>query len=142
MLPVLLCQAGTHSPRVSKHPEDTACGCHEAFLCVLQASEVAGVCCVLQSVGDPLSLSLGLDILEEILAAGDRAKYAKRMAREGALAAVVRAWSPVACHVLLYCLLSAGENIHGPSQHCVKLSTRVTRSNSAEKIFDTLPSVT
>ena len=49
------------------------------------------MCCVLQSVGDPLSLSLGLDILEEILAAGDRAKYAKLMAREGALAAVVRA---------------------------------------------------
>lgn len=48
--------------------------------------------------GDPLALSLALDVLEDILAAGDRAKHARAMAREGALAALVGACS---AHVTL-----------------------------------------
>ncbi len=48
------------------------------------------MCEALAATGDPLALSLGLDILEDILAAGDRAKHARAMAREGALAALVR----------------------------------------------------
>ena len=50
---------------------------------------MVGVCNVLQTVGDPLSLSLALDIMEEVLHAGDARKYGRRMARDGALAALV-----------------------------------------------------
>ena len=56
---------------------------------LLQASEMVGVCNVLQTVGDPLSLSLALDIMEEVLHAGDARKTGRRMARDGALAALV-----------------------------------------------------
>ena len=50
---------------------------------------MVGVCNVLQTVGDPLSLSLALDIMEEVLHAGDARKNGRRMARDGALAALV-----------------------------------------------------
>jgi hypothetical protein len=52
---------------------------------------MAGVCTVLHTVTDPLSLSLGLDIMEEVLGSGDRRRYARVMAAEGGLAALVRA---------------------------------------------------
>lgn len=55
----------------------------------IQASEMAGVCVVLQTVADPLCLSLALDIMEEVLGSGDRRRYGRLMAREGALAALV-----------------------------------------------------
>lgn len=59
-------------------------------VCKLQASEMVGVCNVLQTVGDPLSLSLALDIMEEVLhSGGDPRKQGRRMARDGALAALV-----------------------------------------------------
>ncbi|BDA50773.1 hypothetical protein COCOBI_16-4510 [Coccomyxa sp. Obi] len=57
----------------------------------LLASEMAGVCDVLQTVEDPLCLSLALDVMEEVLGSGDRRRYGRLMAREGALAALVRA---------------------------------------------------
>lgn len=57
--------------------------------CYAQASEMAGVCDVLARVGDPLCLSLALDIMEEVLGSGDRRRYGRLMAREGALAALV-----------------------------------------------------
>ena len=58
----------------------------------LQAAEMVGVCNVLQTVGDPLSLSLALDIMEEVLhSGGDPRKQGRRMARDGALAALVLA---------------------------------------------------
>ncbi|KAK9917444.1 hypothetical protein WJX75_004438 [Coccomyxa subellipsoidea] len=57
----------------------------------LMASEMAGVCVVLQTVADPLCLSLALDIMEEVLGSGDRRRYGRLMAREGALAALVHA---------------------------------------------------
>ena len=50
---------------------------------------MAGVCVVLQTVADPLCLSLALDIMEEVLGSGDRRRYGRLMAREGALAALV-----------------------------------------------------
>ena len=58
---------------------------------MLQASEMVGVCNVLQTVGEPLSLSLALDIMEEVLhSGGDPRKQGRRMARDGALAALVK----------------------------------------------------
>ena len=51
---------------------------------------MAGICAVLHSVADPLSLSLGLDIMEEVLGSGDCRRYGRLMAAEGALAALVR----------------------------------------------------
>ena len=61
-------------------------------VCKLQASEMVGVCNVLQTVGDILSLSLALDIMEEVLhSGGDPRKQGRRMARDGALAALVMA---------------------------------------------------
>ena len=52
---------------------------------------MVGVCNVLQTVGDPLSLSLALDIMEEVLhSGGDPRKQGRRMARDGALAALVK----------------------------------------------------
>ena len=59
--------------------------------CLLQASEMVGVCNVLQTVADPLSLSLALDICEEVLQAGEGRRVARRIARAGALAALVNA---------------------------------------------------
>lgn len=50
----------------------------------MKASEMAGICAVLHSVADPLSLSLGLDIMEEVLGSGDRRRYGRLMAAEGA----------------------------------------------------------
>ena len=64
---------------------------HETTPLNSQASEMAGVCTVLHTVTDPLSLSLGLDIMEEVLGSGDRRRYARVMAAEGGLAALVRA---------------------------------------------------
>ena len=64
----------------------------------MQAWEMGGVCCVLQSVGDPLCLSLALDIMEEVLAGGgDPRKAARAMARDGALAALVSPDMPIPC---------------------------------------------
>ena len=57
----------------------------------VQASEMAGVCDVLHTVEDPLCLSLALDVMEEVLGSGDRRRYGRLMARQGALAALVRA---------------------------------------------------
>ncbi len=50
---------------------------------------MAGMCVVLQTVADPLCLSLALDIMEEVLGSGDSRRYGRLMAREGALAALV-----------------------------------------------------
>ena len=52
---------------------------------------MVGVCNVLQTVSDPLSLSLALDICEEVLQAGESRRVARRIARAGALAALVNA---------------------------------------------------
>ncbi len=50
---------------------------------------MAGVCDVLQTVEDPLCLSLALDVMEEVLGSRDRRRYGRLMAREGTLAALV-----------------------------------------------------
>lgn len=63
----------------------------QSVLYSVQASEMAGVCDVLQTVEDPLCLSLALDVMEEVLGSRDCRRYGRLMAREGALAALVHA---------------------------------------------------
>ena len=62
---------------------------------------MVGVCNVLQTVADPLSLSLALDICEEVLQAGEGRRVARRIARAGALAALV---SASALHCSGFCM--------------------------------------
>ena len=79
---------------------------------LLQASEMVGVCNVLQTVGDPLSLSLALDIMEEVLHAGDARKYGRRMARDGALAALVS-------HIMTYRIITAQRKVDVSQLSCL-----------------------
>ena len=71
---------------------------------------------MLQTVADPLCLSLALDIMEEVLISGDRRRYGRLMAREGALAALVRCPRSHSCAGPL---CAAGSNLFAPKLHRV-----------------------
>ncbi|KAK9823285.1 hypothetical protein WJX72_001617 [[Myrmecia] bisecta] len=57
----------------------------------LLVAEMSTISRLLTTCTDPLSLSLALDIMEEMLVNGDRRKAGRSMAREGAISALVRA---------------------------------------------------